>query len=314
MSASEDHIRRLLQLGLLGVGTGDDAMSAVGANLIKQSNTEEAQSGPSLPTHVQGSWFQDPDTGDLFQHPGMAAAELAAQKRKDAQGDLHDQQWYDHADYRTDQIVNRPRIMKGRGPDGDVLYEVTPGTGEVKVINPGVNAPVPGKAKQEAASLENAASRLQALYEQAKTDSDIFSPGKDALVEGASHIPLIGDVARNVAADTYTPKQLAFRTSEASINNDVQQMLGGKGMSEENRRVFSRMFPFTPGTMDGEFLARAPASIATLNQMAAARRNANYNPVTRTGGSPAPQASAPATVPSGTEHWEIVNGRPQRVQ
>jgi hypothetical protein len=268
--SDQDTRDALRRYGLIGIVSNDEGMGSAGKAMVHSADEQELED------------FRQRAEDDRNARYLMGLD--AADKR---------------AAMRASSLLGRWQLKKVPGADGSKWVKFNPMTNEVMTdaetdnLNSQSQATVGPKAKQDAAALEAAANRIEAL---AKTATPrMFSPTGDTIKELVSHIPLIGDVASNAVKSNFSKEHQQFLEQETSANALVRRALEGGYGTDESRRIMRDAYPYTPGTTYEQFQTNAPAFVEHLRGMAAAKRSANYNPDTGTGGqAPPPMRGIPS--------------------
>ena len=316
---------RTRQVALALLATGDRALAPAGAAAYKGALEQELEARQAM--RQQAAFTQ----ADTIQSRNEAYRELMQQRALDAAEN--------RADSRASMMLGRWQLKKIPTQDGFKYVQQNNLTGEIRdpPVNLNQDATVGPKAKQDAAALEAAANRVEALSKTATPD--MFSVGGDALKQMVSGLPLVGGVAQNLVKSGFSPEHKQFLEQETAANALVRRALEGGVGTDESRQIMQDAYPYTPGVSFEQFQQNAPAFVEQLRGMARAKRGANYNPDTGTGGiapqpmrgvppggippyssasGAAPTGSTPTTSglsPSAGEHWTIGDdGKPARIR
>lgn len=278
MGSSTDELRNQLALASILASTGDPANIASGKILANDVSDQGTLAAQQLSEAQKEQLQAEREAAqDARQQRSLEAAET-------------------RADMRTSLMMGRWQLKRIPTPDGFKYVQQNSLTGEIRdpPTDLNQNASVGTKNKQDAAQLEAAADRIEALA--GKATPEMFSRTNDIMADSASAIPVVGNALANMVKSKATPEKQQFRLQETGANAAVRRALDSGVGTDESRRIMNDLYPYSSGTNYEQFQTRAPAFVAQLRGLAAAKRNANYNPETGTGGSAPPTMTG---IPSG---------------
>lgn len=242
------------QLGLLGVLTGDPALSAMGQHFLEKARREVAASGKRM--HIGNGFIMEPD-GTVSQDPGYASYIDEQNSIRDQRQAAQNQAMLDRMFVGADLKRSQPRYSTTPTEGGQAVIQTNPeATGGARMEDTiPVAAPIGPEARQKASEAERLAAEAMALRTELESVAAV-KPGVDIPSDWLRQSDLTRGFAPALERSVYDENELAVRARGNRFEQNLSNLAAGLALTGYEIAERQKWSPFAPGINRSESLKR----------------------------------------------------------
>lgn len=233
------------QLGMLGVLSGDPAVSAVGEQLLANARAQAKASGKRV--HIGNGFIMEPD-GTVGQDPKYAEFIQSQSDARDERQNRQNSAMLERMFVASGLQRSQPRYSAEQTDYGQAILQTNPqafGGARVETEIP-FTPPIRPEARQKAAEAERLAAEAAALQEQLGS-VEAVKPGVDIPSDWLRQSDMTRGLSHMLERQFYDPHELEVRARGNRFEQNLSNLAAGLALTGYEIAERQKWSPFAPG-------------------------------------------------------------------